>query len=196
LAFNPELSWEFKSADEIEARSIRALRNHIKHVKDSSPYYREKLAHVSAIDITSLDSFRALPVTEKPVVVDNLEMFLAVPPEQIVETVVTSGSTGKPLAFPMTANDVERLAFNEALSFHGAQVTSADRAQILVSLGRLDEETMLIQDYVGRWLRRKESTMSPDQSVNQVPGRTVRWREIPSLSPATRRGPADPDVTL
>jgi hypothetical protein len=31
-----------------------------------------------------------------------------------------------------------------------------------VHLGRLDEETMLIQDHLGRWLRRKVSAMSPD----------------------------------
>jgi phenylacetate-CoA ligase len=37
----------------------------------------------------------------------------------------------------MTRNDLERLAFNEALSFHAAGVGPEDRAQLLVSLDRL-----------------------------------------------------------
>ena len=56
---------------------------------------------------------------------------------QIVETVITSGSAGNPLPFALTSNDLDRLAFNEALSFHGAGVTAEDRVQILVSLDRL-----------------------------------------------------------
>jgi phenylacetate-CoA ligase len=137
LAFRPELSWEFLSADKIEARTVRALRNHVRHVKESSAYYREALAGVAPEDITSLDAFSAVAPTEKNTLVERTADFLAVPPEAIVETVVTSGSTGKPLMLSMTANDLERLAFNEALSFCGMGVTARDRGQILVSLDRL-----------------------------------------------------------
>jgi phenylacetate-CoA ligase len=137
-AFRPDLSWEFLSADEIEAKSIRALRNHVKHVKEVSPYYRAALAEVNAEEITSLDAFRALvPCTTKERVVEHVAEFTAAPAADIVETVVTSGSTGKPLVFSMTASDLERLAFNEALSFHGLGVKPGDHAQVLVSLDRL-----------------------------------------------------------
>jgi phenylacetate-CoA ligase len=137
LDFKPELSWEFWSKDRIEARTIRALQNHCEHVKEVSAYYKQVLADVDPADIKTLDDFAKIACTEKAVLVDRNEEFVAVPPEKIIETVVTSGSTGRPLVFSMTASDLDRLAFNEALSFHAAGVGRGDRAQILVSLDRL-----------------------------------------------------------
>ncbi len=137
MVFRPELSWEFLSADEIEARSVRGVRNHVRHVKEVSPHYQNALFDVFPEDIKTADDIRKLPFTEKSELVEDTAMFLGVVPEQVVETVVTSGSTGKPLVFSMTANDIDRLAFNEALSFHAAGVTPQDRAQVLVSLDRL-----------------------------------------------------------
>jgi len=137
LDFRPELSWEFKSEDEITARSIRAVRNHILHLKEVSQYYKESLKDVNPKDITSLESISDLPITSKSTIADNVEKFWAIRPEDVIETVITSGSTGHPLVFFLTANDMDRLAFNEALSFHSVGVTVHDRAQILVSLDRL-----------------------------------------------------------
>ena len=137
MVFRPELSWEFLSADEIESRSVRGVRNHVRHAKEVSPHYQNALFDVFPEDIKTRDDIKKLPFTDKTELVEDTNMFLGVKPEQIVETVVTSGSTGKSLVFSMTANDLERLAFNEALSFYAAGVTPTDRAQILVSLDRL-----------------------------------------------------------
>lgn len=137
MVFRPELSWEFLSKDEIEARSIRALRNHIRHIKEVSPFYRELLGNVHPEDFQSLDDMSALPLTDKASLAEAPDSFLAIHEENIVETVVTSGSTGKPLPFVLTASDLDRLAYNEALCFHAGGVTASDRAQIFVSLDRL-----------------------------------------------------------
>ena len=137
MAFKPGLSWEFLSADEIEARSVRALRNHVRHVKEASPFYRETLAGVQPEEIFTLQDFECLPLTSKQTLVERTPDFLAVAPDEVVETVVTSGSTGNPLVFSLTSNDLDRLSFNEALSFNSMGVTSADRAQVIVSLDRL-----------------------------------------------------------
>ncbi len=137
MAFRPEFSWEFLSRDEITARSLRALRNHVKHLKEVSNYYREVLVDINPMDITSIEDFAKLPLTEKKALAEASEQFKAVSEDEISETVVTSGSTGKPVVFYMTSVDLDRLAFNEALSFHAAGVSSQDRAQIIVSLDRL-----------------------------------------------------------
>lgn len=137
MVFRPELSWEFSSADEIQSRTLRALRNHVRHLKDVSPYYREVLAHVEPDDITDVGAYARLPLTDKQTVSTHTNKFLAVPPESVVETVVTSGSTGHPLIYAMTASDLDRLSYNEALCFHATGVTSSDIAQIFVSLDRL-----------------------------------------------------------
>jgi phenylacetate-CoA ligase len=137
LAFRPDFSWEFLSVDEIAAKSIRAMRNHVRHVKEVSAFYREALFDVFPEDIKTPEDIAGLPFTDKAMLVSQTPSFIAVGPDQIVETVITSGSTGKPLIFSMTETDLERLAFNEALSFCSAGVTPADRAQIYVSLDRL-----------------------------------------------------------
>jgi phenylacetate-CoA ligase len=137
LVFNPKLSWEFRTPEEIESRTVRAVRNHIKHAREVSPFYKQKLDMVIAEDIEHLSDLAELPLTTKEELIERNHEFVAVEPEHIVETVITSGSTGKPLIYPLTANDIERLAFNEALSFYGLGVQPGDRAQILVSLDRL-----------------------------------------------------------
>jgi len=137
LVFRPELSWEFLSADEITAKSVRAVRNHVRHAKETSAYYRETLFDVFPEDIKSPEDIAKLPYTEKTAFVEKTQSFIAVAPDQIVETVVTSGSTGSPLIFPLTTTDLERLTFNEALAFCSAGVTCQDRAHVYVSLDRL-----------------------------------------------------------
>jgi phenylacetate-CoA ligase len=137
LAFRPDFSWEFLSRDEIAAKSVRAVRNHVRHIKEVSPYYRETLAHVNPEDITTLDDIAKLPLTDKATLSNYADKFKAVPDDAFSETVATSGSTGKPLVFFMTQVDLERLAFNEALSFHAAGVSAEDKAQILISMDRL-----------------------------------------------------------
>ncbi|HEX3020533.1 MAG TPA: AMP-binding protein [Chitinispirillaceae bacterium] len=137
MNFRPELSWEFLSTDEIGAKTVRALRNHVKHLKEISDYYRDSLWDVSPDDIESIEDFQRLKFTQKQTVTENLSRFIAVESPQISETVLTSGSTGNPLIFPLTSNDLDRLAFNEALSFHGAGVDCDDSVQVMLNLDRL-----------------------------------------------------------
>lgn len=137
MVFKPEFSWEFLSADEIQSKTIRALRNHVRHTLDVSPYYKQLLGDFDTNTIQSIDDFIKLPLTEKSDIASQAYNFNGVENRHIVETVVTSGSTGTPLLFSMTSNDLDRLAFNEALSFNGAGIKPDDRVQILVSLDRL-----------------------------------------------------------
>ena len=51
MAFRPDFSWEFLSVDEITSKSVRAVRNHVRHVKEVSAYYREALFDVFPEDI-------------------------------------------------------------------------------------------------------------------------------------------------
>lgn len=137
MVFRPELSWEFLSADEIEAKSVRAVRNHVRHVKEVSPYYQNALFDVFPEDIKTADDIRRLLCTERSALSEDRELFLSVVPEQVVETMVTSGITGAPIVFSYTATDIERLAFSHALSFHSAGITPKDRALLLVTCDRL-----------------------------------------------------------
>ncbi|MBN1601177.1 MAG: AMP-binding protein [Chitinispirillaceae bacterium] len=137
MAFKPEFSWEFLPSDEIAAKTLRALRNHVSHVKEVSPFYQEAYAAIEPGDITTIEDFQRIPFTNKEHIARHYQHFQAVSAEKIVETVVTSGSTGVPVPLTLTSNDLERLAYNEALSFHSIGVKQGDPVHILVSLDRL-----------------------------------------------------------
>lgn len=137
MPFKPHFSWDFLLPEEIEERSLRAFKNHIDYLKRDSDFYREKLEHISSEDIVTLADISKIPITEKEEFSRESSRFQVAPEDLIIETVVTSGSTGDPLLFPLTASDLDRLAYNESLSFHGAGVSAKDRALILVSLDRL-----------------------------------------------------------
>ncbi len=136
MKFNPKLSWEFLSADEIAAKTLRALRNHIKHVKEVSPYYKEALWDIAADDIKSMDDFNRLPFTGRISLAEHPAKFITVEPHSVVETVATGGATGKPILCPLTANDLERLAFSQALSFRSTGISAEDRALLLLAMDR------------------------------------------------------------
>jgi phenylacetate-CoA ligase len=136
LNFNPKLSWEFFSSDEILSKTIRALRNHIKHVKEVSPYYKEALWDIAPEDIRKIDDFSRLPLTGRKLLAEHTGRFTAVAPHAVVETVATAGATGHPIFCPLTANDIERLAFSEALSFHGMGISAEDRALLFLDMDR------------------------------------------------------------
>lgn len=142
MEFRLELSWEFLSADEIAVKTIRALRNHIKHAKECSAFYRTSLERFEPDAINSLGEFALLPLTERHHLADHSSKFLGVDPVQIAETVLTAASTGKPMPFVLTASDIDRIAFSNALSLHSMGISSADRVQILLSLDRFSIDGM------------------------------------------------------
>ena len=142
MDFRPGLSWEFLSREEIEEKSVRALRNHIRHVKECSEFYRAHLSGVTPDDITDIADFDELPFTTREELADHSSRFLGVPAPQVVETVVTGGPGGAPLPFIFTASDLERIAYNHALHFHGTGITERDRIMLLLSLDRYALEGM------------------------------------------------------
>ena len=134
MNFRPELSWEFLSLDQIEARTLRALRNHVKYLKESSAYYKNALWDVSADDIKSIGDFERLKFTTTQTVADNRQSLLP-PIGRRLLRLLQPMVLRNPLIFPLTANDLDRLAFNEALSFHGGDINE-DAAQIMISFDR------------------------------------------------------------
>jgi len=135
MSFMPEYSWEFLSQDEIESRSLRAMQNHIEYLKKNSAYYEKKLSQIDKSDIKSIDDIVKLPMTEKAALSAETKNFYC--SDNIAEICVTSGSTGNPLVMPLTKIDLERLAYNESMSFNSIGINSKDSAQIMVSLDRL-----------------------------------------------------------
>ncbi len=142
MPFKPHFSWDFLSPKEINGRSLRALQNHIDYLKRDSRYYQEVLQNISSADIQSLQDIDKLPFTDKDTLSTYGSLFQVAAPDDIVETVITNGKNANPLLFPLTPSDLDRLAYNESLSFHGAGVSAADRAQILTTMDNMHTSGM------------------------------------------------------
>ncbi|MEZ4601627.1 MAG: AMP-binding protein [Syntrophotaleaceae bacterium] len=128
----------FSSIHEINATQNELLRNHIAYLSAHSPFYRKRFAEtgVNPAGIRTLEDIGLLPLTDKADLASCNEEFLCVDRREIVDLCLTSGTTGRPVALAQTALDLERLAFNEELSFRCIGITAADRVLIAAAMDR------------------------------------------------------------
>lgn len=128
---------ELASADTILDLQFQHVQEIVKYVATNSPFYKalfQKRGVNSAVK--NWDDFFALPTTSK----DDLQNcnwdFLCVPKNQIVEFTSTSGTLGKPVTIGLTEKDLQRLAYNESISFACADGSSDDLYQLMLTLDR------------------------------------------------------------
>ncbi|MBX2968017.1 MAG: AMP-binding protein [Cyclobacteriaceae bacterium] len=131
-------SIEFSSVSEIEKLQSEKLVSLLKYTSEKSPFYK-KLFRQSNIDVTSIKTIHDLikiPVTTK----NDLQLFnwdfLCIDKKEIAEFTSTSGTLGKPVTIALSANDLERLAYNEAISFTCADGSAKDLYQLMLTLDR------------------------------------------------------------
>ncbi|MCL2728081.1 MAG: AMP-binding protein, partial [Bacteroidales bacterium] len=62
--------------------------------------------------------------------------FICVPTTEIRDYVTTSGTSGDPVTFALTDNDLERLAYNEAISFACAGAKNGDIFQLMTTMDK------------------------------------------------------------
>lgn len=123
---------------EISARQDALLREHIAYLAGNSPFYRSMFAEtgVRPETITCSADLVRLPFTCKSDLGSRYEDFLAVGQEEIVDICLTSGTTGKAVAMLQSSGDLERLSYNEEISFRAAGFSSADRVLLAVATDR------------------------------------------------------------
>jgi phenylacetate-CoA ligase len=120
---------------QIQEEKLKAL---IQYVAANSSFYK---GHFSAYGIKpdSIKTLRDL-LSIPPVTKDDLQRrnwdFLCVPKNKIAEYTSTSGTLGKPVTIALTENDLQRLAYNEAVSFACGDGTSNDIFQLMLTLDR------------------------------------------------------------
>ncbi len=122
----------------IAARQNELLQRHIRYLAGNSPFYRSMFADlgVTPETVSCPGDLAQLPFTGKSDLENRREEFLAVDQREIVDLCLTSGTTGKPVAMLQSAHDLERLAYNEELSFRAAGISSADRVLVAVATDR------------------------------------------------------------
>jgi phenylacetate-CoA ligase len=132
----PEI--ESKAPEVIRQFQFDEMKKLLSYLTQCSPFY-QRLFSKDRIDpqaIRTWDDFTALPTTSK----DDLQQFnwdfLCVDKKNIIEYTSTSGTLGKAVTIALTEKDLQRLAYNESISFTCADGSSADLYQLMLTLDR------------------------------------------------------------
>lgn len=132
----PEI--EKKTTEEIREFQLQKLKELLSYLEEKSPYYRRLFAQnqTDILAVTSLEDMIHLPLTTKTDLQEYNEDFFCVSQDQIVDLATTSGTLGKPVTFGLTDKDLDRLAYNEAISFSCSGIRKGDVVQIMTTLDR------------------------------------------------------------
>lgn len=129
---------QFASPDQIKSWQEERLREEIGYLMAHSAFYRRMFEQtaVNPAQIQRIEDLQLLPVTTKEDLQLHNEEFLCVPKSEVVDYVTTSGTLGDPVTFALTESDLQRLAYNEYLSFSTAGITRDDIMQLMTTLDR------------------------------------------------------------
>lgn len=129
---------ELKSTIEIKAFQESKLKEALAYLSEKSPYYQRLFESndISISDIKTLEDLTKLPTTSKDDLQRFNDDFLCVPKSKIIDYVTTSGTLGEPVTFALTDKDLDRLAYNEAISFACADITENDTLQLMTTMDR------------------------------------------------------------
>ena len=132
----PEI--ERQSQADIIALQERKLREVLAYVNEHSQFYKLLFEqhHIRIEDIKTLPDLRKLPTTCKDDLQRNNDAFRCVPKSAIVDYASTSGTLGTPVTFSLTDNDLNRLAYNEAISLACAGIKKGDVVQLMTTIDR------------------------------------------------------------
>lgn len=129
---------QFQSPEAIRAFQEERMQETIRYVAGHSEFYRSLFAQtgIEPFEIRTLEDLRRIPATTKQDLQLRNDEFLCVPRHKIIDYVTTSGTLGDPVMFALTESDLDRLAYNEMLSFTTAGCTRDDILQLMVTLDR------------------------------------------------------------
>jgi phenylacetate-CoA ligase len=123
---------------DIKAYQDKRLPEFFSYLQQHSHFYRTVFRRHS-IDVSrirSIEDLAEIPVTTKENLQERNEEFICVPKEKIIDYITTSGTMGDPVTFAMTDKDLDRLAYNEAISFTCAGGVPGDIYQLMTTIDR------------------------------------------------------------
>ncbi|WP_294213493.1 AMP-binding protein [uncultured Chryseobacterium sp.] len=108
------------------------------YLQDRSPFYQRlfKDNSIKIHDIRTLEDLQRIPVTTKDDLQQYNHDFFCITPDKIVDYSTTSGTLGDPVTFGLSDNDLERLSYNEAISFACAGIKKGDVVQMITTIDK------------------------------------------------------------
>lgn len=132
----PEI--EKAAAAKIKAFQEEKLKETLHYLDENSPFYKRlfKENKLQISEIKTLEDLQKIPVTTKDHLQKFNDDFICAPKSEIIDYVTTSGTLGDPVTFALTDADLERLAYNEAISFACCGVGKEDTLQLMTTMDR------------------------------------------------------------
>ena len=129
---------EKQTTAEIKAFQELKLQEVLQYVSANSVYYQNLFQehNIDISKINTLEDLQQIPTTTKEDLQRNNDDFLCVPTHEIIDFATTSGTLGDPVTFGLTDNDLDRLAYNEAISFDCAGIKEGDIVQLMTTMDR------------------------------------------------------------
>ena len=124
---------EKAAVSEIKALQEQKLLEVLSYVNENSPFYKRLFSKekIDVRNIKTIEDLQYLPVTTKEDLQKYNDDFLCVPANKIIDYATTSGTLGDPVTFGLTDKDLDRLAYNEAISFDCAGIKEGDIVQLM-----------------------------------------------------------------
>lgn len=129
---------EKASIEEIYAFQSEKLKELLAYLNQNSPFYKRLFSQykIDVDSIQSLEDLQQIPVTTKTDLQEFNDDFFCVTRDKIIDYVTTSGTLGSPVTIGLTDNDLERLAYNESISFQCAGIQKGDVVQLMTTMDR------------------------------------------------------------
>ncbi len=136
MSFRPEI--EFQELSVIRTFQEKKLQETLEYLNEKSPYYRRLFQRekINASNIKTLEDLTKIPVTEKRDLQLNNNDFLCVDRVRISDYMTTSGTLGNPVTVFLTSADLDRLAYNEAISFTCAGGHAGEVYQLMTTIDK------------------------------------------------------------
>ncbi len=129
---------EKKSLGEIKIFQEKLMKKQLQYVASHSPFYRKMLKRekIDVEKIKTLEDLSRIPLTSKDDLNKYNDDFICVPKDQIIDYITTSGTLGDPVTFVLTDGDLDRLAYNEAISFVCSDCSGKDIFQLTTTIDK------------------------------------------------------------
>ena len=126
------------TSEEIKVFQEEKLKEALAYLEKKSKFYQDLFAqnNIDIRNIKTLEDLQQIPVTIKDDLFLRNDDFICVPKTKIVDYITTSGTMGDPVTFAMTDKDLDRLAYNECLSFATSGVGKDDIIQLMTTMDR------------------------------------------------------------
>ena len=129
---------EFRNKTEIKRFQEIKLKIALQYLWENSPFYKRMFLqnNINISKIKHLEDLQEIPFTEKKDLQLQNDDFLCVPKEKVIDFITTSGTLGDPVTFAMTDKDLDRLAYNEKISFLCTGTKPSDIVQLMTTIDK------------------------------------------------------------